>query len=59
MMLERSVAKATYIRTRALWKVYWKRADLKWHSYAPTPAVGTVEKFLELVDADPHACFWG
>ena len=26
--LERSVAKATYVRSRSIWKVYWLRADL-------------------------------
>jgi len=58
-ILEHAVAKATFVKTRAVWKVFWMRADLKWHSYAPTPTVGTVEKFLALVEADPHACFWG
>ena len=57
--LEHAVAKATFVKTRAVWKVFWMRADLRWHSYSPTPTVGTVEKFLELVEADPHACFWG
>ena len=56
---EHPVAKATFVKTRAVWKVFWLRADLKWHSYSPTPTVGTVEKFLALVEADPHACFWG
>ena len=58
-ILEESVAKATYVKTLALWKVYWKRADGKWHSYPPVPKVGTVDKFLELVDADAHGFFWG
>jgi Protein of unknown function (DUF3024) len=58
-MLEEPVAKATFVKSREVWKVFWQRADLKWHSYAPAPTVGSVEKFLELVDADPHGCFWG
>lgn len=58
-IIEQPVAKATFVKTRAVWKVFWMRADLKWHSYPPAPTVGTVEKFLELVDADAHACFWG
>ena len=57
--MENPVAKATYIKSRELWKVYWMRADLKWHSYAPTPSVGTLTGFFELVESDPHACFWG
>jgi DUF3024 family protein len=58
-MLEEPVAKATFVKSREVWKVFWQRADLKWHSYAPVPTVGSVEKFLELVDADPYGCFWG
>ena len=57
--MEHAVAKATFVRTRGLWKVFWMRADLKWHSYPPAATVGSVEKFLDLVEADPHACFWG
>ena len=56
---EHSVAKATYVKARAIWKVYWKRADLKWHTYNPVPTVGNIEKFLELVEKDQHACFFG
>ena len=44
---------------RPVWKVYWMRADLKWHSYGPVPTVGDIEKFLELVENDKHACFFG
>lgn len=58
-ILERPVAKATFVKARDVWKVFWQRADLKWHSYAPVPTVGSIEKFLELLDADPHGCFWG
>ena len=58
-LLELSVAKATFVKKSGLWKVYWKRADGKWHGYQPTPAVGSIGKFLELVQADPLACFWG
>ena len=56
---EHPVAKATYVRTRAVWKIYWMRSDLKWHSYSPAPTVGSIEKFLELVEIDKHACFFG
>jgi hypothetical protein len=57
--MEHAVAKATYIKTRALWKVFWQRADLKWHAYQPVPQVGSIEKFLDLVAEDRHACFFG
>lgn len=57
--MEHPVAKATYVKTQDIWKVYWMRADLKWHAYAPLPEVAKLEEFLQLVDQDAHACFWG
>jgi hypothetical protein len=38
-IVEESVAKARYMKSRDEWLVYWQRADLKWHKYAPTPEV--------------------
>lgn len=57
--IEQSVAKATYVKARDVWRVYWMRADLKWHGYEPCPEVGNVEAFLRLVDDDVHHCFFG
>ena len=33
--IEGSMAKATYIKTTKRWKLYWKRADMKWYRYKP------------------------
>jgi len=57
--METPVAKVSYVRTRDIWKVYWMRGDGKWHGYEPVPTVGSIEKFLQLVEADQHACFFG
>lgn len=56
---ERPFAKAIYVRTQGLWKVYWMRADLKWHSYQPDAEVKGVEDFLAVVAKDEYACFFG
>lgn len=56
---ESPVAKATFVRTQGLWKVFWMRADLKWHSYEPKAAVNTLKEFLGAVDRDEHGCFFG
>lgn len=56
---EHPVAKATYVKTQGIWKVYWMRADLKWHGYQPHPQVKHIEEFLALVDHDQYGCFWG
>jgi hypothetical protein len=57
--MEHSVAKATYVRSREIWKIFWKRADLKWHAYPPAPQVGSIERFLALIAEDRHGCFFG
>ncbi|WP_301359922.1 DUF3024 domain-containing protein [Stutzerimonas nitrititolerans] len=57
--MEHPVAKATYVKTQRVWKVYWQRADLKWHGYPPAPQVKSLEEFLALVDKDEHYCFFG
>ena len=56
---ERPYAKATYIRAQDAWKVYWKRADLKWHSYEPNAVAATIEEFLAVVAKDAYCCFFG
>lgn len=57
--IESAIAKATYVKKTGSWKVYWQRADMRWHLYDPAPEVESVEEFLALVEADPHACFFG
>ncbi len=56
---EHAYAKATFVRTQGVWKIYWKRADLKWHGYEPNPEVVSIEEFLAVVDKDEYACFFG
>lgn len=34
------VAKATFIRSRNQWRVFWMRRDLKWHGYEPSTKCG-------------------
>jgi hypothetical protein len=58
-MQESSIAKATFVRAGNCWKVFWQRADLKWHPYPPMPRVKTITEFIQLVEADEHGCFWG
>jgi spore coat polysaccharide biosynthesis protein SpsF (cytidylyltransferase family) len=57
--IEEAVAKATYVKSRGIWKIYWQRADLKWHRYDPDPEVKTLEKFIEVLEKDEYACFYG
>jgi hypothetical protein len=57
--MERSFAKATWVRTENCWRVFWKRADLKWHAYGPRKEVRTLAEFLAVVNEDRHNCFFG
>ena len=45
---EHPVAKATYVKTDSVWRVFWQRRDLKWHRYDPAPEVDSLEAFLQL-----------
>ena len=58
-IVEHGVAKAKWVGTRKSWRLFWMRADLKWHSYAPMPEAATVEAVLSEVHRDPHGCFFG
>ena len=57
--IEESVAKTTYVRKSNSWKIFWKRADLRWHRYDPEPEVRTLEEFFEIVEKDHYGCFKG
>lgn len=57
--IEHPVAKATYNKTKRNWKIFWQRADLKWHGYQPHLEAGSIEEFLDVVDKDEHCCFFG
>jgi len=57
--IQEAVAKATFVKTQKAWRVYWQRADLKWHRYDPEPDVPTLQAFLEIVDRDEYGCFFG
>jgi hypothetical protein len=57
--VESPIAKATFVKKTNLWKLYWQRADLKWHRYEPTPETKTIEEFLAVVENDEYCCFWG
>lgn len=57
--IDEPVAKATYNGRTDRWKIYWMRADLKWHSYSPHPEAVFFDEFLAVVDEDENCCFWG
>jgi hypothetical protein len=58
-IMHSSFAKATFVKSAALWKIYWMRASGKWNSYPPHPEVGSLEKFFQIVREDAKHCFFG
>lgn len=57
--IESPMAKATYVKTTKIWKLYWKRADMKWHRYKPFGDSESLEEVLKVIDQDEYGCFWG
>ena len=57
--IEEPVAKFTFIKSTKEWKLYWMRADLKWHSYKPFPVSKSLEAIIESIEQDAYGCFWG
>jgi len=47
------------MRARKIWKLYWKRADLKWHGYDPHPEAANLAEALRVIDEDAFRCFLG
>ncbi len=58
-IIETSVAKATFVKSKQNWKLFWMRSDMKWHAHTPCPTAACLEEALEIIEEDAYACFWG
>ena len=58
-MVNIPIAKATFVLKESKWKIYWQRADMKWHLYEPNKEVKAIKSFLKIVNEDKFGCFWG
>ena len=58
-IIETSVAKATFVKSKKNWKLFWMRSDMKWHAHTPCPTATSLEEALEIIEEDAYACFWG
>ena len=59
LKIESPIAKAKYVKSQNVWKVYWMRANGKWFAYEPYPSARTLEEFLRVVKEDEYRCFFG
>jgi hypothetical protein len=57
--IESPVAKLKFIRSANKWRLYWQRADLKWHEYPGLSSSDRISDLVREIDADPLACFFG
>jgi hypothetical protein len=57
--IEESIAQLTFVRASGVWRLFWKRADGKWHRYPPRPETATLATALRVIDQDPKGCFFG
>ncbi len=51
--------KTTYVKSKKIWKIFWMKRDLKWHSYEPDPEVNNLEEFIAVLEKDEYGCFYG
>ncbi|HCY83841.1 MAG TPA: hypothetical protein DHV36_01770 [Desulfobacteraceae bacterium] len=58
-IIETSLAKATWVKSRKIWKLFWMRSDLKWHVHTPCPTAASLEEALEVIERDAYGCFFG
>ena len=59
VIIESPIARATWVKAKGCWKIFWQRSDLKWHSYSPHPIAQNIREFVEIVEEDKYGCFWG
>ena len=52
-------AKAKYVISRKLWKLYWMRASGKWELYKPSGEHDWLEGVIETIENDQYGCFFG
>ncbi len=59
LFTEESIAKVQHMRSRDVRRLFWKRADGKWHAYPPCREVKSLTDALRVIDEDGHHCFFG
>ena len=57
--VEESIAKVQHILRHGHWRLFWKRADNKWHRYPICPQTNSLAEALREIDEDPCCCFFG
>lgn len=53
------VARAKYIKSKKVWRIYWKNSKDKWIKYGAKPEVEKFSDFIVILEKDENHCFWG
>ena len=55
------IAKAKFIKSRSIWKIYWMTSKMKWLEFESSliSEVKTIDDVIKIIDYDEDACFWG
>ncbi len=53
------VAKIKFVRSSNEWRLFWQRADMKWHSYKPLDSSKDLKDLVDEINRDPNGCFFG
>lgn len=56
---ESPIAKVQFVRAKNIWRIFWQRADLKWHRYPPYPEAQSLTAALAIIHQDSNGCFFG
>ncbi len=52
-------AKLKFVRSQNVWKLFWQRANMKWHAYGPLKSSRYLAELIAEIDTDPYGCFFG
>ena len=52
-------AKLKFVRSQNVWKLFWQRANMKWHAYGPLKSSQDLAELIAEIDTDPYGCFFG
>ena len=52
-------AKAKFIKSKSIWRIYWLRANLKWELYEIVPEVKRISEFFKIIREDKYHVFKG
>lgn len=58
-VIEDSIARIRYVRSRKIWRLFWMRADGRWHAYPPCRETRSLRKALQVILEDENCCFFG